>query len=117
MKLTLVVIRTEKMDALAQFYQKLGIEFDEQRHGAGPNHFCADVEGTTFEIYPAKKPEDVDKKTRLGFSIKNLKEKFEVFKIDPQYLVVDLQESEWGLRAIVSDPDGRAVELYDEVEK
>lgn len=65
----LVVIRSTDINGTMAFYRSLGIEFKEDQHGSGPRHFAADLGGIVFEIYPTKKPEDVNRTTRLGFSL------------------------------------------------
>lgn len=98
-KITLRVIRAKNLDQTVKFYSDLGFEFKEEQHGNGPIHFAADISGVIFEIYPAKAEEEADKTTRLGFSVGEVEG-------------IEFNESPWGKRAVVKDPDGRSVELY-----
>ena len=108
----LVVIRSTDINGTMEFYRSLGIEFDEDQHGSGPRHFAADLGGVVFEIYPANKPEDVDRTTRLGFSLPDIHTAIISIRELGATIVEDPRESEWGLRAVVRDPDGRSVELH-----
>ncbi len=116
---TLVVIKSWDIENLKAFYEDLGIEFQEERHGDGSKHYSANLGGITFEIYPKKKSElekesKPSRGTGLGFKVKNLEEVLNrrlvmhVIKI-----VSPIEETPWGRRAVVKDPDGRRVELYD----
>jgi len=40
MKINLIVLKTASPDALASFYEELGIKFENHRHGAGPLHYA-----------------------------------------------------------------------------
>jgi lactoylglutathione lyase len=111
-RLQLVVIRSTDISRVVAFYSKFGVAFEEHRHGTGPGHFSTDLSGLVFEIYPAKKPEDVDRTTRLGFAIPDLHGSIlELRSLDVE-IIEEPKETEWGLRAVVRDPDGRSVELY-----
>jgi lactoylglutathione lyase len=111
-QLKLIVIRTMELDQLMEFYGCIGIQFKEERHGSGPRHFATDFNGMVFEIYPAKNPEDVDRTTRLGFYVSDMNATLSLLRINGDAVVEEPRESPWGLRAVVRDPDGRAVELY-----
>jgi predicted enzyme related to lactoylglutathione lyase len=66
-----------------------------------------------LELYPL--PDDgggVDTTTRLGFSVENLPGVVEAVQAAGAPVVTRPQETPWGCRAVVRDPDGRAVELY-----
>ncbi len=88
------------------------IEFNEHRHGTGPMHFAADLFGVVFEIYPAKTQDDVDRTTRLGFSVHKLQAVVDSLQSLGTSVIEEPVQSEWGFRAVVKDPDGRSVELY-----
>jgi hypothetical protein len=111
-RLRLVVVRSLEVERLAAFYRCVGIKFVEEQHGAGPRHLAAEVAGVVLEIYPAKTPEDVDRTTRLGFSIPDLQGAIKALEKVGAGIGVGPQQTQWGLRAVVKDPDGRSVELY-----
>jgi lactoylglutathione lyase len=73
--LTLLVLKTQKVEQFQRFYQTIGIAFAEEQHGKGPIHFAGQVGGVVIEIYPY--PEDgtpVDTSARLGFAVEDLTE-------------------------------------------
>lgn len=50
--MTVLVIRTEKMEETKQFFQSIGLEFVEEKHGNGPAHWACEINGNVLEIYP-----------------------------------------------------------------
>jgi predicted enzyme related to lactoylglutathione lyase len=110
--LTLLVLKTHQQTRLQTFYTALGIAFTEEQHGDGPLHFAAHIGELVLEIYPL--PADAgpaDTTTRLGFSVPELDEKVRLLEVAGATVVSRPKATEWGYRAIVRDPDGRAVEL------
>jgi len=111
-ELRLVVIRTLEVERLAAFYRCVGIQFAEEQHGTGSRHLAAELSDAVVEIYPAKMLEDVDRTTRLGFSVSDVHAAIKALETFGAEIVVQPKQTEWGLRAVVKDPDGRTVELY-----
>ena len=70
-RLNLIVIRSVEPSRTMTFYKMLGMKFQEEKHGRGPVHWAADLDGVTPEIYPAKSAEEVDATTGLGFVVKD----------------------------------------------
>lgn len=110
--LRLIVIRTTDLSRSALFYRSLSIELTEERHGKGPLHLTAKLGELVLEIYPAKTPSEADAGTRLGFAVGDLPETIHQLKSQNVEIVQETEQSPWGLRAIIKDPDGRLVELY-----
>ena len=108
----LFVIRTTDIEQVLGFYELLGLDFIEHRHGTGPMHFATELSGLVFEIYPTTKLENVDRMLRLGFALPDLPGVVERLRSSAIPIVEEPTLSEWGMRAIVHDPDGRVVELY-----
>lgn len=109
--LSLLVVRTEQVAALLDFYCRLGLRFVEERHGNGPPHHSAQLDDTVFEIYPAIKPGDVDAATRLGFRADDPMAIVEQLRVAGTPIMSEPKQTEWGMRAVVRDPDGRAIEI------
>ena len=112
--LKLLVLRTPDPNGLRRFYQVLGIEFVEERHGSGPLHFAGRIGDTVLDLYPLEG--DVgpaDGTLRLGFSVTGLPETIRSLEADGATVVSHPKPTAWGNRAVVRDPDGRSVELYE----
>jgi predicted enzyme related to lactoylglutathione lyase len=113
LSLKLLVLRTPQLHRLRRFYQLLGIDFTEERHGLGPLHFAGHIGDAILELYPlANEGETVDTSIRLGFSVTNLTETVRSLEADGAAIVNGPKATAWGTRAVVRDPDGRGVELY-----
>ena len=114
MKLNLLVIRSAIPKQLAEFYEQLGMVFEYHRHGNGPFHYSAHIGPTLLEIYPlAKGQEQVDKNLRLGFEIDLLEA--QIGKLQQQGVTFHQlpKSTEWGVLAVIEDPEGRKLELYN----
>lgn len=112
MKCNLLVIRSGIPDKLAEFYTHLGLSFDYHRHGSGPNHYSADNEGFVLEIYPLSKSQArADPFVRLGFEVESLDKL--LGKFPPDVIVQEAKLSVWGYRCVITDPEGRRVELVE----
>jgi catechol 2,3-dioxygenase-like lactoylglutathione lyase family enzyme len=113
MDIRLIVIRTGDTKRLADFYSLLGLTFDYHKHGDSPFHYSANIWQTVLEIYPlAKSQSEPDRTLRLGFGIDDFDETVLKLKdLEVSFLSVPTQ-TEFGINAIISDPDGRKIELY-----
>ncbi len=113
-ELALVVIKSPDIQNLKAFYEEIGIEFKEERHGEGPLHYSANLNGIIFEIYPQKIGTKPSKGAPIGFKVKNLEtvlnQKLILHSIE---IIEPLEKTEWGNRVVIKDPDGRRVELYE----
>ncbi|WP_439698683.1 VOC family protein [Mucilaginibacter sp. AW1-7] len=113
MKIKLLVIRTGDIEKLAKFYELLSFAFEYYKHGDSPYHYSATVGETVIEIYPLTKSQtEADKSLRLGFEIDNFDTTIELLKENNIVFLSQPISTEFGLMAIVIDPDGRKIELY-----
>lgn len=111
LRLNLVVIRSVDPSKTVSFYEMLGMTFRHEQHGSGPVHWAADVDGIVLEIYPVKSEEEVDTTTRLGFNVDDAASVLNTLRLSQVEIVSELKQTNWGLRAVVRDSDGRSVEL------
>ncbi|GLX01632.1 VOC family protein [Microtetraspora sp. NBRC 16547] len=94
MRANLLVIYTTRREECRDFYASLGMDFQAEQHGNGPEHYAAVLpDGMVFEIYPAAA--GATGTFRIGFAVESL----------PGY---------GAGRHVLHDPDGRAVELHVE---
>ena len=64
------------------------------------------------ELYPVSEKQPVSVSTRIGLFTDNLDATLALVRAVPgAKLVTPIQNSEWGCRAVVADPDGHRVEL------
>jgi lactoylglutathione lyase len=113
MEVTLLVIRSAIPEQLAEFYNRLGITFEYHRHGNGPYHYSGHIGPTLLEIYPmAKGQEKPDTTLRLGLAV----DSFDVVidELNAQAITFHQAptQTEYGVMAIIVDPEGRKIELH-----
>lgn len=109
--LNLVVLRSSDIERAMMFYSKLGLEFKKHRHGTGPQHFSAELDGAIFELYPQTANGPSSLGTRIGFSVTSVDEAIQALADYPSAVISPPKDSEWGRRAVVADPDGHRIEL------
>lgn len=107
--LNLVVIRSADLDRAGQFYQLLGLGFAMHRHGNGPKHLSSEGGGVVFEIYPQSAAGDSTSGTRIGFSVSSVDRVLSL--LGSEAVLSSPQDSPWGRRAVIADPDGHRIEL------
>ena len=49
-------------------YKSIGLSFSLEKHGNGPEHLAAEIDGVVFEIYP-RKGDPASTGVRLGFRV------------------------------------------------
>lgn len=109
--LSLLVLRSAGPERLAGFYARLGVTFVKHRHGSGPEHFSAVLGGVVLEIYPLKEGEAGTGGLRIGFAVEDVTGMFAAWVEAGATVVVPPKMSEWGMRAVVDDPEGHRIEL------
>jgi predicted enzyme related to lactoylglutathione lyase len=113
MEIRLMVIRTNDTQKLADFYTLLGLTFACHRRGSSPAHYAATIGKAALEIYPlAKHQHEADKNLRVGFKVENFDETIKILKEHQVDFSVEPRQTEYGIMAVISDPDGRCVEIY-----
>lgn len=112
--LSLLVLKSRQVEQVLAFYQTLGLEFVEERHGEGPLHYAAKLGNVVFELYPAAASDSAESAVRLGFNAARLMETVEVLRSTGVQIASEPKETRWGMRAVVRDPNGRVVELYQQ---
>jgi predicted enzyme related to lactoylglutathione lyase len=110
--MNLVVLRSVDLERAIRFYAALGIALSREQHGSGPEHLAATIGTLVLEIYPQGSA-DKTVGVRLGFRVKSLVTTIARLQAIEGVIVSPMQESKWGLRAVVSDPDGHRLELVE----
>lgn len=111
--LCLLVLRSHRPEGLREFFRALGLEFVVEQHDTGPVHYATRVGGFVLKIYPDSQTEIAASAPRLGFAVANLAETIPRIEAAGGVVVYSPRPTERGMRAVVSGPDGRPVELYE----
>ena|SRR5579883_2906415 len=115
-RLNLVVIRARDLERAAQFYGALGLAFEKHRHGKGAEHYASVSESLVFEIYPQQAEAQSTSATRIGFLVRSVDAAVAHLAGQGASVISAPQDSPWGRRAVVTDPDGHRVELTERKE-
>ena len=106
MQISLLVIRCSDIEASNLFYEILGMSFLKEKHKNGPTHYSCECDGLVFELYPGKDNRSQDD-SRLGFKVPHLT------TIKKQLAVAESYELAGTSICVVTDPDGRKVEISE----
>lgn len=111
MQLTLLVLRCKNIEISKNFYEKLGLKFQQEQHGKGPIYYSTEIGEVLLELYPLQENYQVEN-NRLGFSL------------EVEDVITFLKSIEIEIQStytfdktkvfVVEDPDGRKVELTNE---
>ncbi|WP_062104952.1 VOC family protein [Bacillus niameyensis] len=112
--LNLVVIYSSNLEVSVSFYQNLGLTFNKEQHGNGPQHYSCEFENLIFELYPSSNG-IVDVSTRIGFNVIDLEHIVESLRSNGSLIINEPTISSWGKRAVVQDPNGYKVELLESI--
>jgi lactoylglutathione lyase len=111
--LNLVVIRSANSERTVQFYRALGLSFNQEQHGDGPVHYASTLGAIAFEVYPCAPGVGSAVEPRLGFRVPSIDQAVHAVTINGGRVLGPPKDSPWGRRAIVTDPDGRKVEITE----
>lgn len=117
MRINLIVIRVSDIERSACLYRALGLALTREKHGTGPEHYSADLEGTIFELYPQSTDQEGTSRIRLGFTVNQLDRVVNACVTAGARLVASPKESSWGRRAVIEDPDGHKIELTEDTRR
>ena len=110
----LLVIKTNQLEKQKTFYESLGLIFQKEKHGKGPEHFSTEIKEQNFvlEIYPLLKSQVTPDTTRLGFCVEDLEKTIQAILNLGGNVKNEIRQTPRGTLAIVEDFDGRSVEVY-----
>ena len=108
--LNLLVLRAKNPDELAEFYSGLGLCFVREQHDKGPVHHSSNIGGAIFEIYPCQNPTDQTTGTRIGFQVPSIENSIRACSAQ---VISKPKMTQWGLRAVIQDPEGHKIELVE----
>lgn len=116
-RINLIVIRVADIERSACFYRALGLALTREKHGTGPEHYSADLEGTIFELYLRSPDQEGTSRVRLGFTVDQLDRVVNACLTAGARLVEPVKESPWGRRAVIEDLDGHKIELTEDTSR
>ena len=111
-----LILFTDKLEALVEFYRAIGVPLELEQHDDGPLHHACELGLTHFAIFESNSgtpPEFRSGGSSFpGFTVNSLEDALEAAKSLNAEVVQQPTEYPWGWRALVKDPDGRVLELF-----
>jgi predicted enzyme related to lactoylglutathione lyase len=111
--LNLVVLRAADLERAERFYTALGLQFQRERHGSGPEHLTSQLGSVLLEIYPGAEGETT-RAVRIGLVVPSADKAVTAAAAHGGQVVTAAKMSPWGRRAVVCDPEGHRVELVED---
>lgn len=111
--LSTLVIRSCDLTQARKFYTTLGLKFADEQHESGILHLSCQLGPTSFEIYPWTADDRESLEARIGFHVPSLDDTLVEVEKQGFGVASPPKQSPWGRFAVVIDPDGRKVELFD----
>jgi lactoylglutathione lyase len=111
-----IVWFSDQPERVIAFYRAVGVRFEEEDHGDGLLHAATDTGGVHLAIFAAERRGAgagwrSSGSTFVGFNVGSLDSALASVRGIAGRVLVDHQVRPWGCRAVVEDPDGRAVEI------
>ena len=118
-----LILFSDHLDAMKSFYAALGVPLAREQHGDGPVHWTATLGAMHFAVFEAAaSPKDdagraptprTGGATMPGFAVASLEVAFAAVTALGAEVVQAPEDYPWGPRALVLDPDGRVVEVFE----
>lgn len=119
-KVGAIIWRTNRVKEVLDFYREIGIPLAEDTHeepGHTPHYEC-DIADTHFAVFQMNEKEASERDTTgdaslmIGLAVDNIEVLADRLASMGILFRSQLEDTPWGKRVVVFDPDGRAVELY-----
>lgn len=113
-----LVIFTADLDSTVAFYRRLGVPLEvDDHHDGGPVHYAAELGDCHFAVFPAEAGPGAPGfreagGTFPGFAVEDVEAVLAAAAAAGVEIVQPLARYPWGRRAVITDPDGRPVEVY-----
>ena len=111
-----LVLFTGRLQEIVSFYRLLGVPLEVEDHGDGADHFACDLGGTHFAVFPSEAgdalPHRAGGSQFVGLTVASCAGTLDSVRKSGAAVVEELREMPWGTRALVRDPDGRTVEIF-----
>lgn len=115
-----LVLFAENLDRTVEFYRLLGVPLVVDDHGdddEGPLHYACDLGGCHFAVFPGEGETTAPGFRKAGASfpgivVESVTDVMDAVRGFGAAVIQEPSPYPWGVRAVVTDPDGRPVEVY-----
>jgi len=112
-----LILFTGEIERTVAFYREIGVPLEEEQHEDTPVHYACDVGGVhvaIHEVGPGRAPQwRSGGSDYFGFAVSSLADAVAAARGTGARIRQEPEEFPWGPRALVEDPDGRVVELFE----
>lgn len=120
-ELNLIVLWVANAIAALDFYRALGFRFEIASSAEGLDYYACYLGKTVIEIHPgsvgtASQPYQGGS-VMLGLKVDNIDEVLAKAQKLSKTTLPDAHESRWGKRVVLTDPDGRKIQLIERKSK
>lgn len=117
MEVGALILYTRRLAETVAFYRALGMPLEEESHEGGPRHYACDLGPTHVAVYEAAggraQARGSAGSVMAGFTVGSVTEAIAAVRSFGAHVVEEPSEYPWGMRALVDDPDGRTVEIFE----
>lgn len=112
-----IILYSTDLDVIVPFYRALGLALDAQEDVGGEKHYACEMGLSHFAIFPAREGSigtssyRASGSTLIGFQVDKVDRLVETAQQHGAKVVEAPHEVPWGRRAVISDPEGRTLEL------
>ncbi len=114
-----LILFSANIDRVVSFYRAIGVPLSPETHDEGAEHYACELGVTHFAIFPPRTSltNDAAGGAFPGFVVESVAESLEAARAKGARIRQEPDYYPWGLRAVVEDPDGRLVELFERASK
>lgn len=115
-----LVLFSASIERAVAFYRAIGVQLETEQHDEGPPHYACELGNAHFALFPAPMGAapvyGAGGCTFPGFVVESVAESVNAVRALGAAVRQEAEQYPWGLRAVIEDPDGRPVEVYERVD-
>ncbi|MGD1714428.1 hypothetical protein [Dapis sp. BLCC M172] len=110
-----IVIYSRNLVELDKFYSKIGFNVEKHKHGDGDEHLVCKSRDVLLEIYPLPDSgsQNPTKNIKIGLKVPSHATILNQTEFFRQYLYKLPEETQWGPKMSLIDPDGNIIDLFE----
>ncbi|MEM7248584.1 MAG: VOC family protein [Acidobacteriota bacterium] len=112
-----LILFASDLDRTLAFYRALGMPLEAESHDSGPVHHAGELGPVHVAIFEGEPDEATAHRhagsTMVGFAVDSVDAAVDALRNLGAEITQEPADYPWGRRALVVDPDGRTVELFE----
>ncbi len=111
-----LILFTDNLETVVKFYTAIGAPLELEDHGDDRLHYACELGQSHFAIFESSSGAAAEFRSGgsslTGFTVNSLEDALEASKSMKTEIIQGPTEYPWGWRALMKDPDGRVLELF-----